>query len=328
MSVDPVDAPAVASEPELLTAASDRRARGGADAGSVTRARRTSTSTAAGGGHRRRPRADGLGPGNATRWRSLDGLRTALVVLLGCSAAASLAVVVAILNRIDVINDVEAGRITFDLAQRANDADDAVETAASVALVLAIAATVVFIIWQWRCAKNAELLGRDHPTLRTGLEHRRLVHPVRQLRHPGPHLPGPLAGQQCGGPPGQRGGRYADRGSSGIWWAAFVVGAVTSRAVSGDEADTLADLRDQNDVLVAGFVVSRGRGGAGDRGGRPADEALRRASRRGLRSTRRRRNRLLDSRLARKRAAFWPSCRPHGRSSEVSRRCGRSRRSR
>ena len=61
-------------------------------------------------------------------------------------------------------------------------------------LALFVATATVFIIWQCRSAKNNEVLGRIQPRLHARMEHRRLVHPVRQPRDPGADLPRPLAG--------------------------------------------------------------------------------------------------------------------------------------
>jgi hypothetical protein len=121
--------------------------------------------------------------------------------------------------------------------------------------VLAIAAAVVFIIWQWRCAKNAELLGRDHPRFGPGWSIGAWFIPFANFVIPVLIFQDLWRASSAEARPGAW-RKVRGSGLVGIWWAAFVVGAVTSRAVSGDEADTLADLRDQNDVLVAGFVVS------------------------------------------------------------------------
>jgi hypothetical protein len=201
------------------------------------------------------PRAAGIGAGKPTWWRSLEGLRTALVVLFACTAAASVAVVFAVVNRLGVINDVEAGQIGFDIVQRANDADDAVDLAAGLALVLALGTAVVLIIWQWRCAKNAELLGRDHPRFGPGWSIGAWFIPLANFVIP------VLIFQDLwrASSPGARPGEWRkERGSGlvGVWWALFVVSALGTNLIDGDEADTFADLKNQNQVLIAAFAVS------------------------------------------------------------------------
>jgi hypothetical protein len=201
------------------------------------------------------PRPAGIGAGTPTWWRSLDGLRTALVVLFACTAAASVAVMFAVVNRLGVISDIEAGQIGFDIVQRANDADDAVDLAAGLTLVLALATAVVLIIWQWRCAKNAELLGRDHPRFGPGWSIGAWFIPLANFVIP------VLIFQdlwRASSPDARPGEWRKERGSGliGLWWALFVVSALTTRLIDGDEADTLADLKRQNEVLVAAFAVS------------------------------------------------------------------------
>ncbi len=200
------------------------------------------------------PRTSGPGGASPAWWRSLDGLRTALVVLLACSAAASLALVLALVNRLGVIDDIEAGQFGFELLERARDADDAVELAASFSLALALASAVLLIVWQWRCAKNAELLGRDRPRFGPGWSIGGWFIPFANLVIP------VLIVQDLwrASSPDARPGAWrtgAGSGLVGLWWAVFVLGAI-GRFVDADDAATLAELKTRNQILLAGSAVS------------------------------------------------------------------------
>ncbi len=90
--------------------------------------------------------------------RSLRGLATALLVLLCIIAAVDLAGAIAWFYRADLLADAAAGNFATDRA--ANAADAAVGVTIVSHLLLYVATAVVFIIWQYRHAKNAVNLGR------------------------------------------------------------------------------------------------------------------------------------------------------------------------
>ena len=195
--------------------------------------------------------AAAAGPG---QWRSLTGLRTALVVLLVCAGVAALAVAVAVSNRLSVIDDLENGRFTFDLIQRANDADDAVDATAAVLVLITVATAIVWIIWQWRCAKNAEVLGNTAPRFGPGWSIGAWFIPLANFVIP------VLIVQDLwrASAPGARPGTWRkERGSAliGFWWAAFLLGAVLMQATGEDDA-TLDELRTTNGAALAGVVAT------------------------------------------------------------------------
>ena len=99
------------------------------------------------------------------RWRSTTGLRTALVWLFAADALATIGVVVARLHRAGVIGDYKSFSATVtDL----DHADDLVGSTSAIWFALFLATATVFIIWQWRSAKNNEMLGRIQPRYTPG----------------------------------------------------------------------------------------------------------------------------------------------------------------
>ena len=90
--------------------------------------------------------------------RSLKGLALALTILFAVIAVADLAALAAYANRAALIGDVQDNPLSVD-PQELLDADDLVATASGFHFLTVLALAVVFIIWQWRHAKNAETLG-------------------------------------------------------------------------------------------------------------------------------------------------------------------------
>jgi hypothetical protein len=155
----------------------------------------------------------GYPAGPAARPRSLGGLATALTVLFVIGAVASLALAGARLSRASLLDDPAS--ISFD---EATAADDRVAAASSVYGLCCIALAVLWIIWQFRHAKNAELLGQ-----RDGLGAGWAIGgwfipignfflPVMQLRHS-------AKASDPDAPPGR--GRVPAVVS--IWWATWLV---------------------------------------------------------------------------------------------------------
>lgn len=97
-------------------------------------------------------------PSRAGGMRSLRGLATALLVLLLIIVAVDLAGAIAQFYRADLLADAAAGNFATERA--ANAADAAVGVTAWSHFLLNVATAVVFIIWQYRHAKNAVNLGR------------------------------------------------------------------------------------------------------------------------------------------------------------------------
>ena len=86
--------------------------------------------------------------------RALGGVSTALWILLAINVPIALLNAIARFGRSSLIDE---GDFTFD---EANDADALVATAFLLSLLLGLATIVLWLIWQFRHAKNAEVLGK------------------------------------------------------------------------------------------------------------------------------------------------------------------------
>jgi len=85
--------------------------------------------------------------------QATKGLSTALTLLLALSALAAIFVVYAFFHRASIVDDLS--NATF---QDVKDADDTVSGSVALFGVALLATGVVWIIWQFRYAKNAETL--------------------------------------------------------------------------------------------------------------------------------------------------------------------------
>ncbi|HEX5588492.1 MAG TPA: DUF4328 domain-containing protein [Acidimicrobiia bacterium] len=199
--------------------------------------------------------ADSLGLAKPDYWRGLDGLRTALVVLLGLSAVVSVMVVVAISTRLGVISDIEQGRFSASLPQRAQDADDFVSASVAIALLLYVATGVVFIVWQWRSAKNLEALGRTGAPRGPGWSIAGWLVPFVNFVFPVLIVQDLWRGTTAGTGPGDGWRKERSSGLVWCWWALFLVGTGIGRFVNTDDSTTLSDLRQSNNTLLGGYVI-------------------------------------------------------------------------
>src|SRR5690242_19741042 len=89
-----------------------------------------------------------------SEWRSLDGLKTALTWLLAANMATTLFVIVAMLNRLGTLDDIQKFGLTLSTANKDEDARDFALTALGIWGLVALATAVVFIVWFFRAAKN------------------------------------------------------------------------------------------------------------------------------------------------------------------------------
>ena len=97
----------------------------------------------------------GYAPGVAGRGKAIRGLATALSVLLSITAVAALVLAGALFNRASVLEDPFGA--SFDELQ---GADDGAAAGAGFFLLSFVATGILWIVWQYRHAKNARALGQ------------------------------------------------------------------------------------------------------------------------------------------------------------------------
>jgi Domain of unknown function (DUF4328)/Protein of unknown function (DUF2510) len=190
-------------------------------------------------------------PARPTYWRSTLALRTALAWLLAADALSCLFVVVARLHRVGVIDDFRSLSAT---AQDGRDADHLVSSAGSVQVLILFATAAVFIVWQWRSAKNNELLGKIRPRYTPGWS-------IGGWFIPFANLAIPLRIFQDlwqGADPDTNG--YRDwhglrrSGLVSLWWTAYLIGNVVSFTSTGSQ--TLDDIRAADQRAAVGFAIT------------------------------------------------------------------------
>lgn len=94
------------------------------------------------------------------QFRSLRGIGTATSVLLGLMAVLTLIVAFAFTSRASLVDDILDGEnVSFN---EIDDADSTVLGAVGIWGLGALATGIVFIVWQYRHARNAELLGHTN----------------------------------------------------------------------------------------------------------------------------------------------------------------------
>jgi protein-S-isoprenylcysteine O-methyltransferase Ste14 len=194
-------------------------------------------------------------PANQSPWHPTEGLRTALTWLFVVVALTNLVSALAHFHRSGVIGRLRDGTATLREARRA---DDLVGAASIAVLSLILMAGIVFIVWQWRTAKNAASLGRTDPRYEPGwsiggwfIPFGNLVIPVLIMqdlwRSADPESP-------------RDDWRSGPRSALiGWWWGAFIVAGLISRtsvfgrsSLSGLQA---ADTRASFGAVVAAIAA-------------------------------------------------------------------------
>jgi hypothetical protein len=186
-----------------------------------------------------------------TYWRSTLGLRTALTWLFAADALAAIVIVVARLNRVSVIDDFKSFSAT---AQDGRNADQFVSTASSLLMLLGIATAAVLIVWQWRSAKNNEMLRKIRPRFTPGwsiggwfIPFANLAIPVRIFQD-----------LWQGADPDTDG--YHDwhglrrSGLVSLWWTTYLVGNALSFTVTS--TGTLDHVRAADQQIAAGAAFT------------------------------------------------------------------------
>ncbi len=192
------------------------------------------------------------------RWRDLRGLAVTLVVVFGVMLCASGVLGAALANRIAVIQDFKAGHFG-DILQRADDADDFVSGAAAFYGLTQVAIVVLFIVWQFRTAKNNEALDRPGPRFGPGWSIGAWFIPLANLVIPVLIMQDLWRGATPSTPRGDPRWRSA-RGSwlIAVWWAAWLISLLrygASNAALHDNA-SLDDIETSNTIALIGVVAT------------------------------------------------------------------------
>jgi hypothetical protein len=189
-------------------------------------------------------------PVQEQRWRSTTGLRTALTWLLGFDAIVAAASAAGFAHRVVVTGAYERGTASVGDVHHAGDA---ISTIAGIGALPSLATVVVFIIWQWRSANNANALGTLRPRYTPGwsiagwfIPVANLVIPVRvmqdlwQSADPDAH--------------DHADWRTLPRSSLvGGWWTAFLLSTVLDLNITGNVSTS--ELRLLDGVHMTGHGV-------------------------------------------------------------------------
>jgi uncharacterized protein DUF4328/uncharacterized protein DUF2510 len=198
--------------------------------------------------------------------RSLRGLATALTVTLWTTAGVAVLGVIAHANRVSVVDDVLDARKLGDFVDaqgRADDADAFVGVVTFLMILLSLTIFVLLIIWMWRVAKNAEVLGRTEPRWKPGwtiggwfIPFANLVIPVLVMqelwRGTDPEAP-------------RRDPLWRSRPGSALvgWWWALYLASVVRFGVGTDNGDAAAQsqlkhVRTEDLIAAFGMAASVG----------------------------------------------------------------------
>jgi hypothetical protein len=187
-----------------------------------------------------------------SEWRSLDGLKTALTWLLVANMATTLFVIVAMLNRLGTLNDIEKFGLTFSTAGKDEDARDFALTALGVWGLVALATAIVFIVWFFRAAKNNESLGRLRPRLGPGWAIGGWFIPLAFLVIPVLIAQDLWRGSNPDIPRGDDRWRIAPRSALvGWWWACLLLSRVS--LFIGNGKSTRLDVNDLQSSIKGGL---------------------------------------------------------------------------
>ncbi len=192
------------------------------------------------------------------QWRSLEGLTTAIIVLLWGAIAFGVLSIVAFANRLVVIDDILSADFDRTIGDRADDADAFVGASAIFLGLVSLAIFVLIIIWTFRAMKNNEYLGRDNARFTSGWGIAGWLIPFANLVIPVLIFQDLWRGSDASVPRGDPGWRQA-KGSAlvGWWWATFLISRFSLPI--GQEAETrdeIRDLRTSDQAAIATLVVS------------------------------------------------------------------------
>jgi hypothetical protein len=189
------------------------------------------------------------------RWRDVRGLAVVLVAAFGVMVCVAVVLAVALANRISVVQDFKAGRFD-DVIARASDADDFVDGAAPFYALTQLVIAVLFIVWQYRVAKNNEALERQHPRFTPGWSIGAWFIPVANFVIPVMIVQDLWRGATPTTPRGDPRWRSA-KGSwlVGVWWAACLLSLLRFGASNGDDT-SLDDIESSNKIALVGVAAT------------------------------------------------------------------------
>ena len=183
--------------------------------------------------------------------KPLKGLATAIMILLGITALVALFAAFAYFNRASVLDDLANKTI-----QDVEDADDFVGAANGFFSLMSIATAVVWIIWQFRHAKNAVAL-RGPTGLAPGWAIGGWFIPVGNLVLPQMQLMQAAKASDPDLAPGQPTANGRAPGALIAWWVLLVLAAVMNfgasvvRGPGSDDFDFDPDNFMQGDRIAA-----------------------------------------------------------------------------
>jgi Domain of unknown function (DUF4328) len=181
-----------------------------------------------------------------------------LVVVFALMLLAAGILGAALANRIGVIEDFRAGHFT-NLVERANDADDFASGAAAFYGLVQIVIVVLFIVWQFRAAKNNEALDRQRARFGPGWSIGAWFIPLANLVIPVMIMQDLWRGATATVPRGDPEWRRA-RGSwlIGVWWAVWLLSLLRYGASNaGLHAHaSLDDIERSNVIALVGVVAT------------------------------------------------------------------------
>lgn len=189
-------------------------------------------------------------------WRSLRGLKTALTWLVGLAGAGAALSVAAYANRLSLINDIENGKVGFDIVDRGNSSDDFVGATNIAVAVLMVAIFVCLIIWMWRAAKNNEALGRPQPRLGPGWSIGGWFIPLAFFVIPVLVVQDLWRGSDGSVPRGDMRWKIGPRSALvGWWWGLFLVSLLRGTG-NTDSASTLSDIKSSDTLSLIGRLFA------------------------------------------------------------------------
>jgi hypothetical protein len=180
------------------------------------------------------------------------------VALFGVMLCAAGVLGAALANRLTLVHDFQAGNFS-DAIRRADDADDLVSASASFYGLVQLAIVVLFIIWQFRGAKNNEALDRRGARFGPGWSIGAWFIPIANLVIPVMIMQDLWRGATPSTPRGDPRWRSA-RGSwlVGVWWTAWLLSLLRFGASSAALRDnsSLSDIETGNAIALAGTIAT------------------------------------------------------------------------